>query len=258
MPDNKQNSTLDAHLTTRRVPYSFGVFQICQLAAPSIVGIALQYSCYFDRRNRLQQGSMTVTGLVQMHVQSGVGRSNIMFRCDKDGQILGIFIDFYLATVTDSSSVLFRNIPSSYEITGTLPFISVDRLTTQDKTHWPRHDLEPFFWLIVLFTSRHHEGKVVDNPPLQEWYRYGAELLASTKAHFRSEVVYQYSLTPHFEPLRDAWVHVLGQKFNRVIVDRNDAYRGTKVVQEAYSYETLGGSITHEKFLAILRAEIAT
>jgi len=82
----------------------------------------------------------------------------------KVDEILGIFIDFDLATVTDGSSVLFRNIPSSYEITGTLPFIAIDRLTTRDKTHWPRHDLESFFWLIVLFTSRHHEGKVVSNP----------------------------------------------------------------------------------------------
>ena len=87
-----------------------------------------------------------------------------MFRRDKGGHILGIIIDFDLATVTDSGSELFRVSPSLYEITGTLPFMGIDRLTSRDKTHWPRHDLES---LIVLFISRHHEGKVLHHPHIR-------------------------------------------------------------------------------------------
>jgi len=184
-----------------------------------------------------------------------ISQNNIMVRRDKYGQISGIIIDFDLAIVTDRSSVLSRG-NSSYEITGTLPFMAIDRLTGDDKLHRPRHDLESFFWLIVLFTSRHHEGKAVDNPLFQDWYRYDAELLAKTKALFLLGVVDHHRPTPHFKPLLRAWVHPLGRAFGLGILARDDIHLATEAVQKAYSYETLGGSITHEKLLAILKTEI--
>ena len=186
-------------------------------------------------------------------------QNNIVFRRDKEGHILGIIIDFDLATVTDTHSELFRVSPSLYEITGTLPFMAIDRLTSRDKTHWPRHDLESFFWLIVLFISRHHEAKAVDNPPFQEWYQCGAKSLAKTKALFLRDVEDQhpYIPTPHFQPLVRAWVDSLVEIFNDGSTSRRRIRKEIEAGPADYSYETLGGLITHKTFLAILRAEIA-
>ena len=96
-----------------------------------------------------------------------ISQNNIILRRDKEGLVFDIIIDFDLVIVMDSGGKLFRSNPSSYDITRTLPFMAIHRLSTNDQTHWPRHDLESFFWLIVLFTSRHHEGQAVDHPPSQ-------------------------------------------------------------------------------------------
>ena len=124
----------------------------------------------------------------------------------------------------------------------------------QQIRHWPRHDLESFFWLTLLFTSRHHEGQVVDDPPFQEWYQCSAKLLAHAKSHFLYKGRYRPTL--HFTRLRRAWVTPLEKIINGGSMSLKSILDETEAVQATYSYETLGGFITHETFLAILRAEI--
>jgi len=71
------------------------------------------------------------------------------------------------------------------------------------------------------------------------------------------DLVDKYCPTPHFERLLPAWVDSLVEIFNDGSTSRRRIRKETEAGRADYSYETLGGLITHKTFLAILRAEIA-
>lgn len=170
----------------------------------------------------------------------------------KGRQILGIIIDFDLAKVTNIHSTLYRENHYVHDMTGTLPFMAMDRLKMRDPTHWPRHDLESIFWGIVLFTSRYDKGHLIKKPPFRLWYRLQVDQLAAEKWMVLHNLTTEHKSTPSFERLKHAWIFPLSDLLIDGLLVRERANRD-RIEMEP---ETLGGFVTHEKFLKIMKKNI--
>ncbi|KAH9004959.1 hypothetical protein EDB86DRAFT_2825332 [Lactarius hatsudake] len=103
-----------------------------------------------------------------------ISLNNLMFR--KEGNnVYAVLNDFDLAVSVDARST------SSKCRTGTKPFMAIDLLGPAQVHHMYRHDLESLLYVLVWITSRFHDGKEIQDPPLQQWAELSAALQAKKK-----------------------------------------------------------------------------
>ena len=77
--------------------------------------------------------------------------------------LIGIHTDFDLAVFNQMARYESRG-PFR---TGTVPFMAIDLLQENDKTHWVRHDLESLLWVIVWYTAQPEPSRFGGNLPWQ-------------------------------------------------------------------------------------------
>jgi len=174
--------------------------------------------------------------------------NNMMYR-KKDGKVFGVLNDYDLAIFESS------NAPSSKARTGTKPFMAIDLLGSPTDVHRYRHDLESMFYVIVYITTRYHNGKEVDNLPLQNWEELGEVALKAAKALFIASAL--PPLTAFFENF-DIWTN----EMRKGLLDGRSAHADHTVKLRhaertasnlpAFDLETLGGHLSFETFYAIL------
>ncbi len=122
-----------------------------------------------------------------------------MYRKQADSSICGVLSDYDLALLLTAGTVR----PTSMQRTGTKPYMAIDLLRKSPPTHMYRHDLESLFYVIVVLTSRYHDGRGVVDPPFQTWFDLGSDDLAKEKSSFLSSTPTQP--TPNFQTISN-WV----------------------------------------------------
>jgi hypothetical protein len=128
-----------------------------------------------------------------------------MFR-RADGRIYGVLNDFDLAVYWNK-----RREPSKQR-TGTKPYMAIDLLDNMHVPHLYRHDLESFFYVIVWIVRRYHDGKEIEDPPLQKWTDLGGRELQNEKFRFLHQEM--PDPTPKFTGLVDC-IYDMQEAFRR-------------------------------------------
>ncbi|KAH0829145.1 hypothetical protein J3R83DRAFT_2639 [Lanmaoa asiatica] len=111
-----------------------------------------------------------------------VSPSNLMYRMDKQKQIVAVLNDFDLAST--------KAIAIGTQRTGTVPFMAVellDEIALQgDVAHLYGHDAESFIWTLIWITLRYTNGKLKGDRdrPLDTWLTVDATGCAKEKDHF--------------------------------------------------------------------------
>ena len=173
----------------------------------------------------------------------------------KDGKVFGVLNDYDLAIFKSN------NVPSSKTRTGTRPFMAIDLLGNPTDVHRYRHDLESLFYALVYITARYHNGKEIDDPPLQHWDDLGEEALKSVKNRFLNEALPKR--TPEFSKLI-IWIAGLRAALRAGINARTEHEEQAEVAIQAIEYtqpamfhhETLGGHFSSDAFRQILAMNI--
>jgi hypothetical protein len=81
--------------------------------------------------------------------------------CKEGDKVYGVLNDMDLAITVGVTSA------SSKQRTGTKPFMGIDYLRPDPPVHMYRHYLESMFNVLVLITSRFHNGEEITEPSLQ-------------------------------------------------------------------------------------------
>jgi len=161
---------------------------------------------------------------------------------ERDNEAKGVLIDLDLAILVNGEIDLHPR-PA---IRGTLPFVSVDLLADPPPCrHMYRHDLESFVfvlgWILVRFNE---EGVEVNLDMFRGWYTGTRTDMGFGKSGFLGS-----ALRPpasRFPSLQKPWLWKLGRLFYRGYAMREDK-------SDTFDEETLGGYVTYDSFLEILR-----
>ena len=184
-----------------------------------------------------------------------------MLRKKAPNLISGVLSDFDLSIPVERMT----NSPSSKQRTGTKPYMAIDLLQHPPPTHLYRHDLESLFYVIVILTSRYHEGReLTENPPLQAWFDLGADDLLDKKVSFMmNRGVPQPTL--HFQKI-EGMISSMRKMFRDAFAAQADhtdnINKMTKMVAREkqavpeFDESTLGGHINFDKFHEILKEAI--
>ncbi|KAH7891034.1 hypothetical protein F5I97DRAFT_1790852, partial [Phlebopus sp. FC_14] len=108
-----------------------------------------------------------------------VSPSNLMYRI-VDGMIVGVLIDFDLASLGDGVT--------GTERTGTVPFMALDLLTEEalrgEVKHLYEHDAESFIWVLTWISLRYSNGQPMRNKALDQWLIVDAVMCRKEKWDF--------------------------------------------------------------------------
>jgi serine/threonine protein kinase len=112
-----------------------------------------------------------------------VSSPNLMWRKDKEGNLLGVLNDY------DLSSLRITQGPQGNERTGTVPFMALELLTKEGQRgevkHSYRHDLESFMWVLPWVCLRYKNGNLrTSDRPLDEWATKDAQTVCEKKLFF--------------------------------------------------------------------------
>lgn len=174
----------------------------------------------------------------------------------QDGDIFGVLNDYDLAIFTSKNYS-----PSSKTRTGTQPFMAIDLLGHPTDLHRYRHDLESLFYTLVYITARYHNGREIDDPPLQHWDDLGEDNLKSVKTRFLNEALPKR--TPKFSKFV-IWIAGLRAALRAGINARTEHEESVEVATQVTEYtqsvvfhhETLGGHFSFDTFRQILTMNV--
>jgi hypothetical protein len=177
-----------------------------------------------------------------------------MFR-KRDGKLFGVLNDFDLALLNANGTKTSKN------RTGTRPFMAIDLLGSPDDMHRYRHDLESLFYVIIYVITRYHDGREIDNPPLQDWNEEGEQRLKRTKHSFLYRALPH--ATQHFTMTEiEDWAEAMRRAFKdgydareTYRTDQHRAARRGGPLPE-FDEETLGGYVSFETIGDIFRLPI--
>lgn len=177
--------------------------------------------------------------------------------------VAGILLDFDNSSPVDDDGNAITS--GAKQRTGTAPFMASD-LLSKEPLHLYRHDLESFLFVLV-WASVHfdlqNKCRLPNDAVLQAWNVRDVadfEPAQNAKRAFlmfpdRAEVVWK-QCRPEFQPLLETWLKPLRAMFAKGISASNiseddDPFVDTPNV--AFDNSTLGGHVTYEKFMTILR-----
>ncbi|KAF8122574.1 hypothetical protein EV363DRAFT_1301083 [Boletus edulis] len=121
-----------------------------------------------------------------------ISPSNLMYRIDKQKQIVAVLNDFDLAST--------HMIATGTQRTGTVPFMAIallDEAALQGKiAHVYEYDAESFIWTLIWTALRYANGKWEGdrNHPLDDWLKVGPTGCAEKKAYFLNNHVLRQRL----------------------------------------------------------------
>ena len=182
-----------------------------------------------------------------------------MLRKKAPNLISGVLSDFDLSIPIERMT----NSPSSKQRTGTKPYMAIELLQHPPPTHLYRHDLESLFYVIVILTSRYHEGReLTENPPLQAWFDLGADDLSGRKESFMMNRGVAPQPTLHFQKIEGV-ISSMRKMFRHAFLAQADyidkkrkMVAGEKQAVPEFDESTLGGHINFDKFREILMEAI--
>ncbi|THU81957.1 hypothetical protein K435DRAFT_972149 [Dendrothele bispora CBS 962.96] len=174
-----------------------------------------------------------------------ISMNNIMVR-KIDGKIFGVLNDLDLASrITKEMSATFKH------RTGTRPFMAYELLDSDPKKlvpHLYRHDLESLFYVMLFLCCRYNlDGESVSSL-YDKWLTDSAENLYYAKKNLcNSADDFDPPVTPDFSGfskiLKDIREMFLRAHYVRLI---------SRLNKTSFDSETVNGTITYEKFLAIV------
>ena len=179
----------------------------------------------------------------------------------KGDNVYAVLNDLDLSVDVDVQS------PSSKHRTGTKPFMAIDLLSAESAVHLYRHDLESLFYVLVWITSRFDEGVEIPNPPFQKWAEGRLQEVKNLKIAFLKEPFLSptkrfISLGRHISSMRAMfnwerlWREMKQEVKTRVLEDSMyDSGHGEPELSH-FDDDTLGGSVTFDKFEKILNADL--
>ncbi|KAJ3495578.1 hypothetical protein NLJ89_g10606 [Agrocybe chaxingu] len=176
----------------------------------------------------------------------------------------GIITDFDLGSEIDEDD----NAQSSNanRRTGTLPYMATDLLNQPvsrnphvqyvTPSHYYRHDLESFFYILIFASTRYtfERCKCLPVPAsLAAWSNI--DRAYNSKCGFFTPGGFQHvnaAILDHFTGLWDEWIIPLYSMFRKA---RNDIPEPWEPEYEEYDFVTLNNRITFEKFMAAIKVK---
>ncbi|THU81956.1 hypothetical protein K435DRAFT_844549 [Dendrothele bispora CBS 962.96] len=174
-----------------------------------------------------------------------ISMNNIMVR-KVDGKIFGVLNDLDLASrVTKEMSA------TSKHRTGTRPFMAYELLDSDPKKlvpHLYRHDLESLFYVMLFACCRYNlDGESVSSL-YDEWLTDSAENLSNSKEVLcNSHKDFNPPVTPDFSGFSKILTDI-----REIFCDAQYARSTSRRTKTSFDPETVNGTITYEKFLAIV------
>ena len=187
-----------------------------------------------------------------------VSPNNIMYRIVKS-KVYGVLTDYDLASW--ASSLTSDYTKTSQQRTGTPPFMAFGLLDGSDGLHLYRHDVESFFYVMVIMTTQYEiqarrkgdaggvrmrQGKLL----FDLWFDEPSYVkLASFKKTFHLDFGY-LDLSPTFEDFR-GWLVKLQISFHRgLLCAKQHKFEAAMVsggggVPAPFDEETLGGHVDY-------------
>ncbi|KAG7443363.1 uncharacterized protein BT62DRAFT_327620 [Guyanagaster necrorhizus] len=201
--------------------------------------------------------------------------TNLMF--DRVDDIpIGMLNDWDNSAHVDENGNIMA-IPGMHESArGTFVFMAVDLLRNKNQKHFYRHDLESFFyvlvWAAVHFNLKEGTRSQLAHPVLSGWVA-GDEEAWKTKMTFlkdfeAGETVFNV-MGEDFDELNVTWILDLREMFadgysareehpranGRCALGKSLCVRNSRIkrLDTVFDEKTLGGHVTFEKFMAILK-----
>ncbi|THH28491.1 hypothetical protein EUX98_g5707 [Antrodiella citrinella] len=95
------------------------------------------------------------------HLHRNINYADIACRRHDDGSVSGVLLD--LDVSSSSSSAQRTSAPNVFK--------AIDLLCADPPKPLYRHDLESLFYVMVWHIHRYQDGKLVDDPPFEDWAR---------------------------------------------------------------------------------------
>ena len=170
-----------------------------------------------------------------------------------EGKVYGVLTDYDVASWT--KSLTGDHTKALQQTIGTLPYMAVGLLRGTDPLHLYRHDMESFFYVMVILATRYEiqaprEGEaggvrvLRGKLPVQQWFdESSCEELARIKEDFLLEH-HLFIPSPTFEDFRD-WLLELRKKFRLGFwVQR---------IKSSFDDETWGGHVHYPALIDSVR-----
>ncbi|KAK0189848.1 hypothetical protein F5146DRAFT_1002045 [Armillaria mellea] len=194
-----------------------------------------------------------------------ISPGNIMWRRTSDGHVRGVLNDFDLSSLRDVPGA------SSFQRTGTLPYMAYELLVNHENGNPPQHlywhDVESIFYVILLRCCRYEVVTIqqssdreisscmteIVHSQFDHWYKLGRQELSEKKFFFM-----RHSSTP---PLNSGftnflpWVRKLHKLFKKGFNSRetNDLHEEDEVddaeERKPFNIETLGDHVSYSAVL---------
>lgn len=169
---------------------------------------------------------------------------------DPSNPRVGILIDLDLAAIVkdkDGNDIDVKPI-----LTGTVPYLAVDLLQDDPPSKcYYRHDLESFFYVLVWIASHFDRGEYVDSGSFNVWQNQSWSDIAFYKIGFASSYTSGYT-TSFYRPLEKSWL----PRLSTIFMHGFRAWQrhiAKALNTEDFDFGTLGGHITYQHFVDILR-----
>jgi hypothetical protein len=124
--------------------------------------------------------------------------------------------------------------------------------------HRYRHDLESLFYVVIYVITRYHDGREIDDPPLQEWNGEGEVALEPVILKHSLMLCGLPNATQYFREIELDWAEAMRRAFMKgsnarstYRAARRRAARLGEPLPE-FDEETLGGHVSFKTFGDIL------
>ncbi|KAJ7201184.1 hypothetical protein B0H12DRAFT_1244298 [Mycena haematopus] len=178
-------------------------------------------------------------------IHRDISITNLMYR-EIGGEVYGVLNDFDLALRLGDTKLF-----TSKQRTGTKPYMATDLLVDSPPTHFYRHDLESFLYVLVFLTCKIKESD------LAEWQDLGMDQLKQAKI----AAIAQKGFRHGFEAFR-LWIQNFTELFAAGMKSRRLHNYAVAEAEETgrpspdFDEKTLGGAVDFDKFAAILEQRI--
>ena len=148
-----------------------------------------------------------------------------MYRRTEQGEVCGVLTDFDLSSWT--ADLTGNCAETSQQRTGTLPYMAFDLLERSGASHLYRHDVESFFYVILMLATRYEirapnlrgrgaglrlrEG--LRKLPYHDWFNQPSYKILSASKYCFFRHILKLDLSPAFEGFND-WLHDLHRCFH--------------------------------------------
>jgi hypothetical protein len=164
--------------------------------------------------------------------------------------IYGVLNDYDLAILVNADD---SRVASSNQRTGTRPYLAMDFLDLESPPphrHLPRHDLESLIYVIVVHTARYEDGKLMEDPPLQDWFNSDISILLQIKRGFSLSLP-ELSLDFHGSGF-DIWITNMCSAIHAGMTIKKQYHKAVLPLGPDFDEETLNGHVTYEALEKIM------